>query len=438
MKYEYTIKNDKFNRKKIFYIVIIMVVFAIIIGGLFWFINKDNIYDKYNVYDKKNKDIGTIEHYKDETENMYISLYYPKTESEDFNKIINQYYKNYIKEQKVSEKSKDILYMDYSIDEVYDQFINLNLKIEKFNEDEKLILSTNKLFSYDLKNNTLLTVDDCLRNLYKTSLAGINGIDKINHDNSNIRIEKSKLIIYTDENLKEKVEINYAENKDLIKLANKNIPSNAPIDVAKPTPQPKIDPNKKIVAITLDDGPHKTNTLRTIELFEKYNGRATFLMLGKNVKLYPDIVKTVYEHGFEIGSHSWDHPDLRKLDVDGVNKQIVDTQNEIFSITGFEPKIIRPPYGATNDISKEVIADNGLKIALWNLDTEDWKLKDANKIKDAIVDNAFNGAVILIHDIHTFTIDGLEMALEELDKRGYQFVTLDTLSQYFELKNVLR
>ncbi|MCI9629645.1 polysaccharide deacetylase family protein [Thomasclavelia cocleata] len=438
MKYEYTIKNDKFNRKKIFYIVIIMVVFAIIIGGLFWFINKDNIYDKYNVYDKKNKDIGTIEHYKDETENMYISLYYPKTESEDFNKIINQYYKNYIKEQKVSEKSKDILYMDYSIDEVYDQFINLNLKIEKFNENEKLILSTNKLFSYDLKNNTLLTVDDCLRNLYKTSLAGINGIDKINHDNSNIRIEKSKLIIYTDENLKEKVEINYAENKDLIKLANKNIPSNAPVDVAKPTPQPKIDPNKKIVAITLDDGPHKTNTLRTIELFEKYNGRATFLMLGKNVKLYPDIVKTVYEHGFEIGSHSWDHPDLRKLDVDGVNKQIVDTQNEIFSITGFEPKIIRPPYGATNDISKEVIADNGLKIALWNLDTEDWKLKDANKIKDAIVDNAFNGAVILIHDIHTFTIDGLEMALEELDKRGYQFVTLDTLSQYFELKNVLR
>ncbi|WP_249026352.1 hypothetical protein [Thomasclavelia cocleata] len=89
-------------------------------------------------------------------------------------------------------------------------------------------------------------------------------------------------------------------------------------------------------------------------------------------------------------------------------------------------------------MSKEVIANNGLKIALWNLDTEDWKLKDANKIKDAIVDNAFNGAVILIHDIHTFTIDGLEMALAELDKRGYQFVTLDTLSQYFELKNVLR
>lgn len=438
MKYEYTIKKESFNKKRMIFIVIIIVVITIIIGGLFWFINKDNVYDKYNVYDKENKDIGTVEHYKDDTENMYVSLYYPKTENEDFNKIINQYYKNYIKQQKVSKKSKDILYMDYTIDEVYNQFVNLNLKIQKFDENEKLISSTNKLFSYDLKNNIVLTVDDCLRNLYKTALTGISGIDKINSDNSNIRVEKTKLIIYTNETLKEKIEINYEENKDFIKLANKNIPSYAPLNVAKPDPQPKIDPNKKMVAITLDDGPHKTNTQRTIELFEKYNGRATFLMLGKNVKLYPEIVKTVYEHGFEIGSHSWDHPDLRKLDINGVNKQITDTQNEIFKITGFEPKIIRPPYGATNSVSKEAIANNGLKIALWNLDTEDWKLKDANKIKDAIVNNAFNGAVILIHDIHTFTIDGLEMALEELDKRGYQFVTLDTLSQYFELKNVIR
>lgn len=238
--------------------------------------------------------------------------------------------------------------------------------------------------------------------------------------------------------MKEKVEINYEENKDLIKLANKNIPSNAPLDVTKPADQPQVDPNKKMIAITLDDGPHKTNTLKTLELFEKYNGRATFLMLGKNVKLYPDIVKTVYEHGFEIGSHSWDHPDLRKLDINAVNKQIIDTQNEIFRITGFEPKIIRPPYGATNDISKEAISNNGMKIALWNLDTEDWKLKDANKIKDVIVNKAFDGAVILVHDIHSFTIAGLEMALEELNNRGYQFVTLDTLNQYFELKNVIR
>ena len=161
-------------------------------------------------------------------------------------------------------------------------------------------------------------------------------------------------------------------------------------------------------------------------------------MLGKNVKQYPEIVKSVYEHGFEIGSHSWDHPDLRKLDANAIEKQIVDTQNEIFKITGYEPEIIRPPYGAVNERAKQVIANNGMKIALWNLDTEDWKVKNAQKIKETIVNKAFDGAVILIHDIHTFTIDGLEMALEELNRNGYQFVTLETLSQYKELKNIIR
>ena len=122
----------------------------------------------------------------------------------------------------------------------------------------------------------------------------------------------------------------------------------------------------------------------------------------------------------------------------GIEKQIADTQNEIFKITGYEPEIIRPPYGAVNETAKQVIANNGMKIALWNVDTEDWKVKNAQKIKETIVNKAFDGAVILIHDIHTFTIDGLEMALEELSRNGYQFVTLETLSQYKELKNVIK
>lgn len=438
MKYSSTANYGKINRKKLSFVIIVILIIMITVAGVFWFFNRNSVYDQFNQYNEENKNIGEVKHYKDESDHLYVSLYYPETESKKFNKIIDEYYKNYLKGQKESKKSKDIIYMDYSIDKMFKQFINLNLNISRYNEDGKMTSSTKKIFSYDLKNEKILTVEDCLRNNYKAVLSGINGIENIEANNSNIVIKKEKMVIYNDENLKEKIEITYKENEDMIKLANKNIPSKAPLDVAKPADQPQIDPNKKMIAITLDDGPHKTNTLRTIELFEKYNGRATFLMLGKNVGLYPDVVKTVYEHGFEIGSHSWDHPDLRKLNIDAVNKQIVDTQNEIFKITGFEPKIIRPPYGATNDISKEAIYNNGMKIALWNLDTEDWKLKDANKIKDVIVNKAFDGAVILIHDIHSFTIDGLEMALKELDAKGYQFVTLDTLSQYFELKNVIR
>ena len=54
------------------------------------------------------------------------------------------------------------------------------------------------------------------------------------------------------------------------------------------------------------------------------------------------------------------------------------------------------------------------------------------------MNNAYDGAVVLIHDIHNFTVDGLEMALAELANKGYQFVTLSTLGEYKELKTVLR
>ena len=422
------------RKKKILYIVILLI--AILIVSIGWFMIDRKKYDAYNQYNTDNKDTGEVMHYSKESDKLYVSLFYPKTESKKLNTIINDYYKEYLDNQKASKNSKDIIYMDYSIDKVFDQYLNLSFTAQRYNEDNEKTDTETKRFAYDLNKEKILSVNDCLRRSYKRTLSNINGIDKIEPEHIDLRIGKKKLTIYNDN--EEKIEIDYGQNKELIRLANKNIPSDAPLDIKEPAAQPKVDPNKKMIAITLDDGPHKSNTLRTVELFEKYDGRATFLMLGKNVKQYPEIVKTVYEQGFEIGSHSWDHPDLRKLDANGIEKQIADTQNEIFKITGYEPEIIRPPYGAVNETAKQVIANNGMKIALWNVDTEDWKVKNAQKIKETIVNKAFDGAVILIHDIHTFTIDGLEMALEELSRNGYQFVTLETLSQYKELKNVIR
>lgn len=418
--------------------LIVLVVLAIILGGVFWFINREGPYDKYLEYNESNKQYGTVEHYQKEDDNFFISLYYPKTNNKNLNKVIKELRYNFMSEQKIDKNSKSILYMDYSSNQVYKQFVNLKFKATRYNEEDKAVKTTEKLFTYDLKKDMVLTVGDSLRNAYKTVLSSTQGIDQVDPKSTNLSVKKDKLIIYPDDSLKNKIEINYKENKDLIKLANKNIPSNAPLDVAGPAPQPKVDPKKKMVAFTLDDGPHKTNTLKVVEMFEKYNGRATFFQLGKSINLYPDVVKEVYEHGFEIASHSWDHPDLRKLDINGLNSQITDTQNTIFKITGAEPTLIRPPYGAFNDNVKTAIKNNGMSISLWSVDTLDWKLKDANKIKDAIVNQAYDGAVFLLHDIHTFSVEGLEMALAELNERGYQFVTLDTLRQYKDLKTVIR
>lgn len=438
MEYRHAINNRRKLKKKPTIALVVIVVIAILLGGIFWFINREGPYDKYKVYNKDNKKFGTVEHYEKDDDSFFISLYYPKTKNSNLDKIVKDYQENYVKEQKINKNSKDILYMDYSINEVYNQFINLKFKTIRYDEDDKVVETKEKLFTYDTKKEKILTVGDSLRNTFKTVLASSQGIDKVDAKSNNLTVEKDKLIIYTTEDLKNKIEVNYKDNKELIKLANKNIPSDAPLDVAGPAAQPEVDPNKKMIAFTLDDGPHKTNTLKVVEMFEKYNGRATFFELGKNITLYPDVVKTVYEHGFEIASHSWDHPDLRKFDAEGLNKQIVDTQNAIYKITGAEPTLIRPPYGAFNDNVKSVVKNNGMEIALWSVDTLDWKLKDANKIKETIINNSYDGAVVLLHDIHNFSVEGLEMALGELYNRGYQFVTLDTLKQYKDLKTVFR
>ena len=215
--------------------------------------------------------------------------------------------------------------------------------------------------------------------------------------------------------------VNYKDNSAYMKLADKNIPSLYQGNVETPKAQPKVDPNKPMVAITFDDGPHYENTEEIMKTFEKYNGRATFFMLGKNVEINADIVKDVYKRGFEIGNHSWDNEDLRTLDKKGVVSEIYDTQDAIYKLTGY-------PYGALNET---VLNANQTGYAFWDVDSQDWMLKEAGAIKTSVVKSTKAGnMVVLLHDIHDFSKDSIEPILAALSKDGYQFVTYSTLMQH--------
>lgn len=200
----------------------------------------------------------------------------------------------------------------------------------------------------------------------------------------------------------------------------------------------KVDPKKKMVAITLDDGPHKTLTERAMNAFEKYNGRGTFFELGQNMNLYPDIVKSVYERGHEIASHTYQHAQLTKLDVTALDEEIKKTQEACFKACGTEPTLIRPPYGAKNDTVKSAFYSYGLSMILWDGDTEDWRYSKVTNGAQIVCDNIIrdaksktgDGNIVLIHDIHENSVAGLEMALDQLSKEGYQFVTVSDLLKY--------
>lgn len=413
-----------------------LLALAIVIGGVYFLFGKEDKYAEYKTYIETNKKYGEVNNYKENNDNFYISIFYPKFENEKLNQLVEETYQNFIKQEKKKENQKDILYMDYSCDYIYKQYIVIQYNFKRVDENTEKTTEFNKVISYNTKTNTLISLKDCLHGKYGDLLNKL-GAETYNKDSTNIKISKNKFIYYLDDNMKNSITIEYEKNKDYIKLANKNIPSNVPLDVKSPDYM-TIDKNKKMVAITLDDGPHKTLTNRAMDAFEKYNGRGTFFELGENMSKYPDIVKNVYERGHEIASHTYSHSKLTKLEASKLDEEIKRTQDACFEITGDEPTLIRPPYGAKNDTVKAAFSSYGLTMILWDGDTEDWRYSKKDNgaqticdhiIRDTIA-NTGDGNIVLIHDIHNNSIAGLEMALEKLNKQGYQFVTVSDLLKY--------
>lgn len=184
---------------------------------------------------------------------------------------------------------------------------------------------------------------------------------------------------------------------------------------------------KKKIAITFDDGPHKDFTIQILDLFDKYNGKATFYMLGSRVDFYPHIAKNVIERGHEIGNHTWNHKDLTKLDTSSLLDEINRTNSAIKKSTGILPKTLRPPFGEINEQTKKIIDE---KVVLWDVDTLDWSSHDPDEILSIIKRDVRENSIILLHDIHKSTLDALPAILEYLYNNNYEFVTISNLLGY--------
>lgn len=186
----------------------------------------------------------------------------------------------------------------------------------------------------------------------------------------------------------------------------------------------QIDPAQPMVAITFDDGPGK-RTGEVLEALEKYNAHATFFMLGQKVPTYSAEVKKMKEIGCELGSHSYDHTNLTSLDSDGIKSQMSRTDKNIKKAAGSAATVMRPPYGA---ISSAVRSNVGKPMILWNIDTLDWETRNAKKTINKVMKNVGDGDIILLHDIHTETVDAALKLIPMLQEKGYQLVTVSEMA----------
>ena len=187
----------------------------------------------------------------------------------------------------------------------------------------------------------------------------------------------------------------------------------------------KIDKNKKMVALTYDDGP-SIYTPRILKTLKENNSVATFFVVGNRVPMYSDTVKKAYDMGCEIGNHTYEHKSLPNLSETEVKRQISKTNKEVKKAIGEKPVIMRPTGGATNTNIKKWV---GMPSIIWSIDTLDWKTRNADSTRRAVLNRVKDGDIVLMHDLYSATATASETIIPELVRRGYQLVTVSELAE---------
>ena len=324
---------------------------------------------------------------KDENKNYIVEINYPKVKSKQLLAYTDDYIKNKKKEFKEEismeeplNSSKYEFKSDYKVTD-NNNILGLHLNISEYTGGAHHI-RYDKSYYYNKESDEIVSIKDFLEK--DTSL------DKL-------------------ANLSYYYVMKYSEKNNIKQDNNRNL---------------KEFSNKKLIAFTFDDGPSYIGTNKLLDNLDKYNARVTFFVLGSRVENYKDTLTKAYKMGNTIGNHTYSHSNLLKLDNYSVMDEIKKTNETIKNITGSEAIYLRPPYGNINSDIKNI---SNMYTILWDLDTEDWKNKDKDRIADYIVSNAHDGAIVLLHDLYETSVDGALLAMERLEKEGYAFVTIDEM-----------
>jgi peptidoglycan/xylan/chitin deacetylase (PgdA/CDA1 family) len=191
--------------------------------------------------------------------------------------------------------------------------------------------------------------------------------------------------------------------------------------------------NKKMVALTFDDGPNPIYTRKILGVLSNHGIKATFFMVGQNVLKYPDLVITAHSHGHIIANHTFSHKKLNTLDKLAAEQEILDGNYAIFEVLGEYPLLLRPPYGICSRLYHQIVEELGLHTIMWSSTSDDFNvnLTSPTKIAYEILELVHPGAIILLHDgggkSRQKTVEALSLIIKELQKRDYKFVTIPEL-----------
>ncbi len=348
-----------------------------------------------------------------EDENSKINVNYPRFKNDKIDKIITDYIFNYVKNFKSSKEINKTLEINYELyykDNYLNIVFNINSSIDKIkykniiiNMQTKEIAYISNLFDKDYIENN---INELVYYKYSSDIFDL--IKNSNINNHTYIINDNKIEVYFyDIDFKD---IEYIPSIKII------------INKEKSYNESNKYKYNKYIAFTYDDGPSKytEEILKTLEL---NNSTATFFMLGNRMKYNKDIVLKVYNSNNDIGSHTYSHKDLNKLELNDIIDEINSTEIIYNEITNDKLKYLRPPYGNYND---KILSFN-YPIILWSINSNDWLYRNSNKIYDEVIKNACDGCIVLMNDSYLETVEATKKLIPALNNLGYNVVSVENL-----------
>ena len=403
----------------------LLLVFGAI-TALFKFINPTLISKEYSkpsleikLEDEKiNSEVYRVKN--KETDEKYIyAIHLPVFENEEVKNSVNTFV------DRIKSENAMVTHVDFSSNSAFSQYKSYVITATTYSDMDGLNpinpIKTEEIY-INFDQNEVIDLDDCIRgkaiaNLAKSNQCEQEVIQLVSIHESGIKINVNG----------KKVDYTYNDyNTDFV-MKNENIPTilkYEKINIEKR----EIDPSKPMIAFTFDDGPSPANTKKILEALDKVGGRATFFQLGYLMEKYPDTVRAICEQGSEVANHSYDHDWLTEKSVEAAVEDIQSVNDICFSLTGNEINLVRPPYGAYNSSLVKAFSE---KVVMWDVDTRDWESRNVDSIISMTKKYAYNGAIVLFHDIYSTTATAAVELIEYYDSLGYQFVTV---SELYEMK----
>ena len=191
----------------------------------------------------------------------------------------------------------------------------------------------------------------------------------------------------------------------------------------------KLPPEKKVIALTFDDGPWPSSTAKVLDILKKNNIKGTFFVVGQNVKNYPDLTKRVVAEGHIIANHTWHHW-YHHMNAQAAAYEVANTTDIIYKTTGIKTSLFRPPGGNMRNGVAAYAKSNKYAVIMWSSDSMDYSRPGVPRLINNIFREAKPGGIVLMHDgggDRSHTVKALPEIISKFRKQGYEFVTVPEL-----------